>query len=313
MKLSEFEGATIHFHNDADGCCSGAIVCSGLNDFELVAHNNPNVTTLGEGKILVLDIGGLDAETVTGKDVTVIDHHLTGKLPCTHINPRFVGENYPASYATWLLFGNTSNAWMAGAGVIGDRSVLDAIPLFELLQDNNPELVAEKIGQTEMYESPLGKISRMLDANASMKGEAGGVENVHAMISLSPQEILGGKAEGMKTSLEKMETAIAQLVSKEPEKHGKLLLLRYRDGYSVKSQVANELLDRHPDMIVMVARESNGRVKASLRGKGFNLAKIAKKVTEGIGSGGGHPVAAGLVVPSEEFDTVLVRMGEALK
>ncbi len=313
MDVNEFEGATVHFHNDADGCCSAAVVCRELSQFTLHAHGNPAVEELGEGKQLVLDIGGLRPEQVEGKDVTVIDHHLTDKLPCTHINPRFLGKNFPASFATWLLFGKPETAWIAGAGVIGDKGVEQSRLLFELIQQDSPELVAKEIEQEAMFNSPLGKITQMLDSNSSVNGEKGGIDNVLALISLTPKEILmgEGKAGKMKEAREKMGKEIGRVLEKEPEVRGRMVVLRYKSEHSVKSAIANELLTRYPDKVIVVAQE-NGGVRASLRGEGVNLAELAKKATDGIGSGGGHPEAAGLSVPAGEFERVLERMEKEL-
>ena len=315
MEPSDFEGATVHFHNDADGCCSAAVVCARLKKFSLKAHMDPNARSLSAGKNLVLDMGGLTAEQVQGKDVTLIDHHKTEKLPCVHINPRFVGEDFPASFACWLLFGDEKTAWIAGAGVIGDCGVMQAKPLFELIQETNPELVPKKIGQEELYRSPLGTISRMVDANCSINGEAAGENNVRTLISLSPAQILAGEgpASRMKKALDERDAEIESILGNAPEEFGRLILLRYKGGHSVKSEVANELIRRNPDKIIMVAQEVEGHVRASLRGRDVDLSEMAKKATEGIGVGGGHPPAAGLTVPKIRFEEVLSRIRAALE
>lgn len=315
MNVKEFEGATIHFHNDADGCASAAIVCSKLENYTLKAHDNPNVTgDFSKGKHLFLDLGGLTANLVEGNDVTVLDHHKTPKLPCRHINPRFTGQSFPCSYLTWQLFGDKSTMWIAACGIIGDRGVMTAVPLFEALQEYSPDLVSGVVESESMFLSPIGRVSQMIDANSSIHGETGGEMNVRALTTLTPDEILSGKgiAKDMKNALETLHTEIETILKKPVEKRGKLILSRYKDGHKTKSAIANALSDKYPDCVVMVARESNGVVSASMRGNIIDLSTLAKQVTEGIGNGGGHPVAAGLTVPADKFDLVIERIEKEL-
>ena len=87
---------------------------------------------------------------------------------------------------------------------------------------------------------------------------------------------------------------------KNKEEFPKLNLFLYelKSELSVASVIASILARLYPDDIVIIRKKKPNGWKLSMRcqsGK-TNLNDIAKKCSEGIGSGGGHPKAAGAFI-----------------
>ena len=89
-------------------------------------------------------------------------------------------------------------------------------------------------------------------------------------------------------------------VTKDP-----LIIFKYKEArFSFTGDLSNELLYRHPDKIILIAREKSGEYKCSLRSsKNIIITPIVKKALVGIkGYGGGHEHACGVCVDVDDFD-----------
>jgi single-stranded DNA-specific DHH superfamily exonuclease len=75
------------------------------------------------------------------------------------------------------------------------------------------------------------------------------------------------------------------------------------------------MIYKHPEKVVIIAREKSGEMKCSLRsGKNVVLAKMLEKALVGIeGYGGGHEQACGAVIKKEDFKQFLINLSMELK
>ena len=91
-------------------------------------------------------------------------------------------------------------------------------------------------------------------------------------------------------------------LKQKPE--NKLLIFHYlHDKISMTKDLANELLHKNPDKIIIIAREKADEIKMSLRSKTIKLPPIIKKALIGVeGFGGGHEYACGANVKKRDFD-----------
>ena len=82
---------------------------------------------------------------------------------------------------------------------------------------------------------------------------------------------------------------------------------------SITSDLANELIYRYPDRVILIAREKNGDMKCSVRASKINLIPIIEKCLIGLnGYGGGHEHACGLNVKKDDFEEFLRRFREMI-
>ena len=83
---------------------------------------------------------------------------------------------------------------------------------------------------------------------------------------------------------------------------------------SFTSLISNELIYRHPDKIIIIARMKEDKVIMSLRSTKIQLPEIIGKCLEGLeGYGGGHDLACGANVRSEDFGTFMTRLKKYVK
>jgi nanoRNase/pAp phosphatase (c-di-AMP/oligoRNAs hydrolase) len=89
-----------------------------------------------------------------------------------------------------------------------------------------------------------------------------------------------------------------------------LVIFTYKDDKtSFTSDLSNEAIYRHPDKIILIAREKNDEMKCSLRSSKTILPPLIEKALVGLdGYGGGHENACGLNIKSHHFDEFVKRL-----
>ena len=95
----------------------------------------------------------------------------------------------------------------------------------------------------------------------------------------------------------------------------KLFVYTYtHDQLSLTKDLANELLYRFPDKLIVLGREKEGEMRCSLRsGPQWNIAKALEKALVGIqGYGGGHEQACGAGIKKEDFARFLQNLRREL-
>ena len=90
----------------------------------------------------------------------------------------------------------------------------------------------------------------------------------------------------------------------------KILVYTYSDDkMSFTGDLANELLYKFPDKVIIVGRKKNDEVRMSIRSRGIVIPQILEKSLSGLeGYGGGHEYACGANVKQDDFNEFIKRM-----
>ncbi len=296
--LKDAEGKIgIFFHNDCDGCCSAAIVLAFLkqnkNNAELFAGDidEENFKEFAKERVdtaifsdFAVDQYPEFLKPFKNKNVLVIDHHPIqndlNKLGFLYINPRFDNPSIYKSAAEVCFeickkAGLNGFEWVMRVGGTGDRS----------------------LNGTEQEE----EAAEIIDAVKAVKKEKGIIALVRFLTTCKKIEDFLYIEEYQK---------MKELCDKEIEKQVKkfqvsgvedINFFQIKSPYSVTSAVAKKLFDLYPDKIIIGYSESKGFYKFSGRGKANDIGSIFRKAAEGLGTGGGHAVAAGAKIPASKF------------
>ena len=91
-----------------------------------------------------------------------------------------------------------------------------------------------------------------------------------------------------------------------------LAVFTYKDDKSsFTSDLSNEAIYRHPDKVILIAREKNDEMKCSLRSAKIILPPLIEKALAGLdGYGGGHEHACGLNIKTHHFEEFVKRFKE---
>ena len=81
--------------------------------------------------------------------------------------------------------------------------------------------------------------------------------------------------------------------------------------HGILAMVANALFEKYPDKTIIVYRERDGNYKFSGRSRKYDLGEAFRKASKGIGTGGGHPQAAGAF--TKDLNTFRERLIELLE
>ncbi len=308
------------FHDDADGLCSFLLLYRYIKEGKgIIIKTTPKidekflrkVEEYDPDKIFIVDIALVDQEFIDKAKTKIIwiDHHTPLKRRnVLYFNPRVKDKdaNIPVSY--WCYKVVKQDLWISMMGCIGDWYWPD---FTEKFKEKYPDLLDKKINDSEtaLFESKLGKLIAIM--NFSLKGsthQAMQCAKIFTRIN-SPYEILNQETPAGKFLFKKykrVQEAYKDLLSKaiKQKSEGKILLFQYsEDSMSLTKDIANELLHKFPDKIIIIARENEGNMKMSLRSKGnVILPPILEKALTGVeGYGGGHEYACGASVKKEDF------------
>ena len=330
-ELDSCKRPLIFFHDDADGLCSFLLFYRRLKEGKgVIVKTTPRidkkfltiVEEYGPDKIFVVDIAIVEQEFIdkVKQKIVWIDHHPPlERENIDYYNPRIGNpdDNIPASEICYDVV--QDDLWIAMIGVISDWHW----PAFaEEFRDAYPDLLPEKINEPEeaLFESPLGKLIEII--SFALKGstkEAMQSAKIMTRIS-SPYEILNQESPAGKFLYKKyssLKNKYDTLLKKalEQKAKGKILLFRYpHDQFSFTKDLANELLHRSPDKIILIAREKGNEMKMSLRSKKEILPPLLEKALEGLeGYGGGHEHACGASVKINDFEQFVKQLEEQLE
>ncbi len=245
-----------------------------------------------------------------------IDHHHPLELQAPHYhyyNPRKENDadNRPTSY--WAYQITKKDLWIAMVGIIGDWYIPQDLIL--VFQKEYPELIpeAKHPGQI-IFETPFGVLIR--NFIFSLKGKSEDTKQCMKVLTRieSPWEIIKQESSQGKfiwKHYEHMEKKYQKTLSEamEVKTRGKILLYTYPSSQdSFTSLISNELIYRNPDKIVIIARMKDDKVIMSLRSTKIELPLIIEKCLNGLeGYGGGHDLACGANVQTEDFGTFMNR------
>ncbi len=271
--------------------------------------------------IFIVDIPIVTQEFIDSVNVPVvwIDHHPPVKLKGVHYyNPRLnePKDKKPATYYCYKV--TKQNIWLAMIGCLGDG----LLPEFtkDFIKEY-PDLLDEDASiKKAIYNSRIGKLVEIF--SFTPKGRTSEVNKAVNIISKieSPYEILDqttpkGKyivrrIKGLYSEYEKLLKKALAEVPKE-----KVFFFSYATSKnSFTSELATDLLHKHPSKIIIVGREKDDRIKLSIRSSNIDISKVTKDCMSNIrGYAGGHEFACGGNILKEDFPIFLKRFKDKIK
>ncbi len=327
--LEKSDNPLIFHDDDQDGLCSyllikkefpqatGSIVKAAPNineDYlEKVNYHNPDL-------ILILDIPIVSQEFIDGCNVPVIwiDHHPPmDQKGVKYFNPLLIDKEDHRPVTHWCYELTKKNLWVAVIGIVADWFLPDFMDKFH---KEYPDLTIKNSTKEKiLFDSDLGRLIRYF--SFILKGKQSQVDkNIKYLEEInSPYEILNKKSEQGRHIYKyahKIESDYKELLNKalRIKAEDGLILFEYTHvKYSFTGEIANHLIYKNKDKIVLVAREKNDQMKFSLRSEEKPVADPLKNAMKGLeGTGGGHELACGGNIEKDDFHTFVKRLKEEL-
>lgn len=307
------------FHDDADGLASFLLFYRFLKEGKgIIVKTTPKidrkfikkVEEYNPDKIFILDIALVDQEFIDAvkRPVIWIDHHEPmERYNVKYFNPRIENkkDNIPASEICYDVV--QQDIWIAAIGAIGDWRWPKFIDKFK---KKYPGLIPEEFKDPEsaLFESKLGLLIKILSFNLKETTSAAMKSTKILTRIKNPEEILNQETPAGRfiyKRYEKLNKEYEKELKKSLKTSKKEKLLEYHYTHkkiSFTKDIANELLHKFPDKIILIAREKSGEMKISLRSKNINLKPILEKALQGIeGFGGGHENACGANINANDY------------
>ncbi|MEM2916270.1 MAG: DHH family phosphoesterase [Candidatus Woesearchaeota archaeon] len=321
------------FHDDPDGLASFLLLYRKIREGKgycvkafphITADFARKVEEYGADSVFVLDIAMVDQEFIDGIKVPVywIDHHTpVQRENVKYFNPRKTGKNTPASVLCWQVVEKEqpSDLWIAITGAIGDWFMPDQA---KELQEKMPEFLPPEIkdAQEALFNSPLGRMVKIFSFN--LKGPTSEVnKSIRIMTRIEhPDEILkqttprGRLIFKKYASINKVYERMLKKISGKRTRGGILVHTYSHDKLSLTKDLANELLYKFRDKVIVLGRIKSGEIRCSLRAPaGIQLDKALEKALIGVqGYGGGHEQACGAGIKQEDFERFIENLKREL-
>jgi alanyl-tRNA synthetase len=199
--------------------------------------------------------------------------------------------------------------WISLIGCLGDWYMPD---FFNNVAKKYPSLIGNaKTTEEVLFKSKFGELVRIFSFN--LKGSTSEVNKSIKILTRidDPFEILEQKTPRGKLIYKKylqIKQTYDELIKKALKtKKDKIIVFTYSDDkLSLTKDLANELMYRFPDKIIVLGREKSGELRCSIRANKVNLTKAVEKALIGIeGYGGGHERACGAAIKKEDFKQFL--------
>lgn len=270
-------------------------------------------------KVFILDIAVVSQEFLDEIDCEVvwIDHHPPlQRTKVLQYNPLINSDKEIRKPTSWLCYELVEeNLWIAMAGIIGDWTLpKELVPKF---REDFPDMLPENITTPEqaLFSSDIGLLAKMF--NFILKGEMKTILQCMKVLTkiADPQEILKQTTPEGKFIYKRfahLNTYYEELLERAKPSESELLVFTYTGKYSFTSELSNELLFRHPDKVIVVAREKDGSMRSSLRSSKYNIRDMLQSTFTKIdGKGGGHENACGASIPIDQWDEFLSLLMES--
>jgi len=329
-ELDNCKNPLFFFHDDPDGLCSFLLFYRYVREGHgIVFKAKPG---LGKGflrkveeynpdKVFILDIPIVNQEFLDGVKVPVIwiDHHTPlDRHKVKYFNPRIKDENDGVCVTRICYEVVKKDMWIAAIGCIGDWHVPDFLDEFKKEYSGLVDVKTKNPGEI-YFDTKLGELVRIFAY--ILKGKTNDVVKSFKVLTRikDPRDILEQKTPKGKFVYKRFENINEQykeLLDEAKKKVSKdeLLIYTYSESrMSFNGDLANELLYRYPDKLVIVGREKGGEVRLSLRSSKIVLPPIIEKALIGVeGYGGGHEYAVGANVKKEDFDRFIESIREQI-
>ena len=324
-ELDNSQNPLFFFDDDPDGLCAFLLLYRYKMEGhgfvvkthpKLDARSAPKIEQYDADKAFVLDIAKLEQDFIDASKVPVIwvDHHGPyERNNVKYFNPRIIKKdaNIPTTYLCYKVV--EQDLWIAMVGCIADYYLPDFLDEFK---KKYPDLLNDKKTVGDLYfKSKVGTLIKIF--SFSLKGKTSEVmKNIKILTRIeSPYEILNqetAKGKFIFQRYEKINKLYIDLLDSAVKTAGKEKLLVFiysEDKMSFTGDLANELLYRFPDRIIMVGRKKDDDVRISLRSKNILLPPILEKSLAGLeGYGGGHEYACGANVKESHFKEFIERI-----
>ena len=324
-ELDNSQNPLFFFDDDPDGLCAFLLFYRYKKEGhgfvvkthpKLDARSAPKIEQYDADKAFVLDIAKLEQDFIDASKVPVIwvDHHGPyERNNVKYFNPRIIQKdaNIPTTYLCYKVV--EQDLWIAMVGCIADYYLPDFLDEFK---KKYPDLLNDKKTVGDLYfKSKVGTLIKIF--SFSLKGKTSDVmKNIKILTRIeSPYEILNqetAKGKFIFQRYEKINKLYIDLLDSAVKTVGKekLLVFTYsEDKMSFTGDLANELLYRFPDRIIMVGRKKDDDLRISLRSKNILLPPILEKSLAGLeGYGGGHEYACGANVKESHFKEFIERI-----
>ena len=324
-ELDNSQNPLFFFDGDPDGLCAFLLLYRYKMEGhgfvvkthpKLDARSAPKIEQYDADKVFVLDVAKLEQDFIDASKVPVIwvDHHGPyERNNVKYFNPRIIQKdaNIPTTYLCYKVV--EQDLWIAMVGCIADYYLPDFLNEFK---KKYPDLLNDKKTVGDLYfKSKVGTLIKIF--SFSLKGKTSDVmKNIKILTRIeSPYEILNqetAKGKFIFQRYEKINKLYIDLLDSAVKTVGKekLLVFTYsEDKMSFTGDLANELLYRFPDRIIMVGRKKDDDVRISLRSKNILLRPILEKSLVGLeGYGGGHEYACGANVKESHFKEFIERI-----
>ena len=323
----------IFFDDDTDGLASFLLIRKYLDRGKgiPVRHNVLDGSYLKAVKyynpdlILILDKHGITEQFIDDAKVPIlwIDHHpLEDIKGVKHFNPRYLNEkdNRPTSY--WCYEIVKENLWIAMVGIVADWHLNHYNEFCKKYNDlANSNL---KEAPDVLFNTKLGLLAKLFTFVLTGKNDdSKKCINILTRIN-DPYEILDRttpRGKFIYKRFDKINKDYERLLSdaiKNKVVYKKILLYTYTTkDTSYTGILANELMYKFPDKVVVIAREKDNKMKISLRSNhksNIILPNLIDKALLGLkGYGGGHDHACGGEVESYDFKEFIDRLEHLMK
>ena len=321
----------IFFHDDPDGLASFLLFYRykgegrgyPLKAFpKLTEQHAQKVHEYGADKVFILDIAMAEQEffdALKGTPCVWIDHHQPQeRTKVEYYNPRLRDNlNVPTPVGCYQVV--KQDLWIATVGSVGDWYLP---PYAKDFKEQYPDLLPEiSTVEEALFNSPISPLVQLF--SFILKGPTGEVmQAIKVMTRIeSPYELikeetprarlLSKKYKRVKQVYDTLLKSAEKKVTDDP-----LLVFTYsEDTLSLTKDLANELLYKYNDKIIVLGREKSGELRCSLRsGPKTKILPILNRALVGIqGYGGGHEHAVGSAIKKEDFEQFLDNLRRELK
>lgn len=330
--LDNCKNPLFFFDDDQDGLCAFLQLYRYKKEGKgIIVKTTPKLGTIFArkvqeylpDKIFILDLADVEQDFLDEMKVPVIwiDHHGTSmKNNAKYFNPRVSNpdDNQPTSFLCYEAV--RQDLWIAATGCIADWFIPPFISEFE---KEFPELIDKpyKTVGDIIYNTKLGHLIRIF--SFILKGKTNDVMKSIKILTRvqSPFEILNQETAQGRFIYKRYEQAnklyeplMKEVMHAAEKSKEKIVIYKYKDDKSsFTSDLSNEAVYRHPDKVILIAREKNDEMKCSLRSPKAILPPLIEKALVGLdGYGGGHEHACGLNIKTRDFEEFVKRFKEMI-